>query len=142
MKSFVSGLPTATKFDPVDSSEGSLDPLGVSQIAGEIASGIGSDGVRERQSNLRFLTICCVGWELIAGFPNELKETVGGDLDATLEQCVEWIIVEALTKLSIDNKEFDIQGLPGSTKARSAIERDLHLNADRYLRTPSVFGFF
>ena len=65
MKPFISGLPTATQFDPVDSSEGSLDPLGVSQIAEEIATAIGSDGVRERQSNLRFLTICCVGWEVI-----------------------------------------------------------------------------
>lgn len=142
MKPFISGLATATQFDPVDSSEGSLDPLGVSQIAGEIATAIGSDGVRERQSNLRFLTICCVGWEVIAGFTDESEESVGGDPNATLEQCVEWIVVEALTSLSTQDKEFNLQGLPGSTKALSAIARGLHLNADRYLRTASVFGFF
>ena len=143
MRPFISGLPTATQFDPVDSSEGSLDPLGVSQIAEEIATAIGSDGVRERQSNLRFLTICCVGWEVIDGCNiDDSKETVGGAPNATLEQCVEWIVVEALTSLSMDDQEFDIQGLPGSTKARSAIARGLHLNADRYLRTASVFGFF
>lgn len=131
-------LPTASQFDPAESSEGSLDPLGLYPISEVLASRIGSPGVRERHRNLRFLTICCVGWEVMASVPH-IEEP--GDPSATLEQAFEWLVVEALTSGAGDAGE-SFQGLPGATKARACIEAGVHLNADRYLRMASVFGFY
>ena len=56
--------------------KGSLDPLGTYSISEKLASMIGSAGVRERQSNLRFLTLCCVGWKVIAEMDHS---TIPGD---------------------------------------------------------------
>lgn len=137
MSEFIAALPTASIYDPEEASEGSIDPLGTYPLSEALALRIGSPGVRERQRNLRFLTICCVGWEVIDGVGSQISP---GDPNATLEQCLEWLVVEALAGDSDD--EGKIRGLPGASKAKACLDRGLHLNADRYLRMASVFGFF
>ena len=139
MSEFIAALPTASLYDPEEASEGSIDPLGMYPLSEALALRIGSPGVRERQRNLRFLTICCVGWEVIGGVRAEAEP---GDPNATLEQCLEWLVVEALAGDPDGEDDGKIQGLPGATKAKSCLDRGLHLNADRYLRMASVFGFF
>lgn len=131
-------LPTATLFDAVDSAEGSLDPLGTYLLSEGLASRIGSSGVRERQRNLRFLTLCCIGWEAMASLEPDLKP---GDPSATLEQAFEWLTVEALVAGEGEGGP-GLSSLPGVNKARASRAQGLHLNADRYLSMPSVFGYF
>lgn len=132
-------IPIASLFDPDDPAEGSLDPLGTYLISESMASRIGSPGVRERQRNLRFLTLCCIGWEVIASIEPDLKP---GDPSASLEQAFEWMVLESLVEGENNDEESRLRTLPGIMKARTCIEQKIHLNADRYLRMPSVFGFF
>jgi hypothetical protein len=130
-------LPKASIFDPAEGSEGSLDPLGLAALADALASRLASDGVRERQSNIRFLTFCCVGWSVIAALDPELRP---GDRDATLEQAFEWIVLESLVSAADADGE-DLR-IPGILKASDCLARGLPMNSDRYLRTPGTFGFF
>jgi hypothetical protein len=55
-----STLPFLTSYDPPGTSEGSLDPLGLYQIADQLAS-ILVPAVRERMQRVRFLTAMAVG---------------------------------------------------------------------------------
>lgn len=132
-------FPLATLADPDDPAEGSLDPLGTYIISESIASRIGSPGVRERQRNLRFLTLCCIGWEVIASVDPDIKP---GDESATLEQAFEWMVLEALVEGEKSEGASELRTLPGIRKTRECVEQGLHLNADRYLSMASVFGFF
>ena len=132
-------FPTASLLDAEEQTEGSLDPLGTYNISELLASRIGSPGVRERQRNLRFLTLCCVGWEVLASMDPEIKP---GDQGVTYEQAFEWLTVEALVAGERKDGGAGFGSLPGINKARACIRAQLHLNADRYLRTASVFGFF
>ena len=135
----ISALPYASRHDPEVSSEGSIDPLGTYPVAEQLASRLGSPGVRERQRNLRFLTLCCIGWELMESLPRDIEP---GDPSATLEQCFEWLVVESLAGAADDEDGDSRRGLPGIMKAKRCLEQRIHLNADRYLSMPSVFGFF
>lgn len=127
----------ATQYDNEDKPEGSIDPLGTYAISETLASRISSTGVRERQSNLRFLTICSIGWEIISALEPDLKP---GDPGSTKELAFEWLVVEALVKAQMRDSS-DLR-IPGILKAQNALREKLHLNADRYLNTPGTFGFF
>ncbi len=113
-----------------------MGTYGLSEV---LATRIGSYGVRERQSNLRFLTICCIGWEVISALNPELKS---GDPSSTAEQAFEWIVVEALVHGNNRPDTISQLSIPGIKKAQDAIRLGLHLNADRYLSIPGTFGFF
>lgn len=131
-------LPKTSLFDREEESEGSLDPLGLASLADELASRLASDGVRERQGNIRFLTFCCVGWSVMAAIDPKLQP---GDRDSTLEQAFEWMVLEALVDPTLGSSDGELR-IPGILKAKDCVARGLHLNADRYLRTPGTFGFF
>lgn len=131
-------LPLATTLDLEEPTEGSIDPLGTYAISEALATRIGSYGVRERQSNLRFLTICCIGWEVISDLDPDTKP---GDPSSSAEQAFEWIVVEALVQANKPDAGRTL-AIPGIQKAQDALKQGLHLNADRYLSIPGTFGFF
>ena len=129
-------LPIASAWDPVQSIEGSLDPLGTYSLSESLASMIGSAGVRERQSNLRFLTLCCVGWNAIAEMDHSIPPSNDG---SEPEQCFEWLLLQSIVENASEEDEIRI---PGILKAKNCKKQKLNLSAELYLRNPRTFGFF
>lgn len=128
-------LPLLTEFDPETKSEGSLDPMGTYSLADKFATRL-MPGFRERMRRPRFLTAMAVG----AVICNEYdEEQLAADEISPPYQVYEWHVVQALVKQFRGMPE--IIGLPGSDKAYRALNQNLRLNASRYLKTASVFGF-
>lgn len=127
--------PSLTEFDPVFTSEGSLDPLGLYQIADSMAVKLAS-GVRERQSHPRFLTAIAVGNVVCSEFD---EDAIAVDGVSQPWQVFEWYMVEGLVRNAKDNRE--LLGLPGRDKTAQAIKDRVPLSVKRYLKTPGTFGF-
>lgn len=128
-------VPLLSEYDPVDSSEGSLDPLGLYSIADYLAN-ILVPGVRERQDHPRFLTAIAVSSFVCANFDEDVIAKDGVSLPW---QVFEWYLVEGLVRTAESSKE--IRGLPGRDKVSMALRDGVPLSAKRYLKSPRVFGF-
>lgn len=129
-------VPFLTQYDPELSSDGSLDPLGLFPIADRLAMKL-APGVRERMSHPRFLTAMAVGAVICSDFDDD---TIAKDMVSEPWQIYEWYVVQALIKTFFNNRA-ELHGLPGSDKATQAYLKGIPLNASRYLKTASVFGF-
>ena len=127
-------MPLLSAADPKESAEGSIDPLGMYAIADAMAVKL-VPGVRERQQHPRFLTHLAVSLALTA----EFEDRPIGDEFTEPWQVFEWYVVEGLVRRTTDKSK--LRGLPGQEKATKAIQDKVPLNASRYLKTPSVFGF-
>jgi len=128
-------MPMLTEADPKVSAEGSIDPLGMYAIADALAVRM-IPGVRERQTHPRFLTAIAVSLSLGSEFD---EEVVAADGVSEPWQVFEWYFVEGLVRTTSDRKL--LSGLPGQDKALSAIKDRVPLSENRYLKTPTVFGF-
>ena len=126
-------LPFLTTYDPRGISEGNLDPLGLYQIADQLASQL-VPGVRERMQRIRFLTAMVVG-----SFVTESLEGDPRRPDVSPYLVWEWLIVEALIRDTQNG--LSIFGVPGTRVTRTALARHGYLDARSYLKTPRVFGF-
>ena len=126
-------LPFLTTYDPPGTSEGNLDPLGLYQIADQLASQL-VPGVRERMQRIRFLTAMVVG-----SFVTEILEEDPRRPDVSPYLVWEWLIVEALIRDTRNG--LSIWGVPGTRVTRTALARHGYLDARSYLKTPRVFGF-
>jgi hypothetical protein len=129
----LTGLPFLTAYDPPGVSEGTLDPLGLYQIADQLAVKL-VPAVRERMQRVRFLTAMAVGAIVAEGI----------DSDPTVrdaEPCLawEWLVVEATVRSPRENGE--LWGMPGTLVTRRALDQRGYLDARSYLKTPRVFGF-
>lgn len=126
-------FPFLTTYDPAGTSEGALDPLGLYQIADQLAVQL-VPGVRERMQRIRFLTAMAVG----ALVTEDLLDN--NDVrDASPYLVWEWLVVEALMRTKAD--EPGVWGVPGSLVARRAINQHGYLDARSYLKTPRIFGY-
>jgi len=126
-------LPFLTAYDPPGTSEGSLDPLGLYQIADQLAVLL-VPAVRERMQRIRFLTAMAVG----------VLVTEELDDDPTLRDASpylvwEWLVVEAMIRQMRDDP--DLWGVPGTLVAKHALDAHGYLDARSYLKTPRIFGF-
>ena len=131
-------LPFLSQFDPPEKAEGTLDPLGLYSIADALAVRL-APGVRERQSNPRFLTLALVGMVACGEELTELAESK--QLSTWL--VYEWLVVEALVRSVLINgtEKTLLRGVPGREKVLSALEHGEPVCKSTYLKTPSVFGF-
>ena len=127
--------PLLSEEDPVASSEGSLDPLGLYQIADSLAVRL-VPGVRQRQQHPRFLTASAVSLAVCSQFD---EDTFAKDGVSEPWQVFEWYLVEGLVR-AVKEKE-KLPGLPGRDKVTRTINDQVPLSAKRYLKTPTVFGF-
>ncbi len=127
--------PLLTEADPDISSEGSGAPLGLYPIADSLATRL-VPGVRERQSHPRFLTAIAVSLAVCSEFD---EERIAADKISEPWQVFEWYMVEGLVRRISDGNR--LRGLPGRDKADQAIRDKVPLSANRYLKTPSVYGF-
>ncbi|MBS0392411.1 MAG: hypothetical protein JSR23_14900 [Proteobacteria bacterium] len=127
-------LPFLSQFDPPQSTEGGLDPLGLYAIADALAVKL-APGVRERQSTPRFLMLSLVGMVVCDGELAELGQSK--NLPAWL--VYEWMIVESLVR---NLKGSDaLRGLPGREKVQASLNAGERVRPQTYLKTPTVFGF-
>jgi hypothetical protein len=126
-------FPFMTEYDPPGTSEGTLDPLGLYQIADQLAVQL-VPAVRERMQRIRFLTAMAVG----ALVTEDLEDNPEWR-DASPYLVWEWLVVEAIIRSMGD--DLSIWGVPGTLVARNALEQHGYLDASSYLKTPRIFGF-
>ena len=129
-------FPFLTSADPVASSEGTLDPLGLYQVSDQLASKL-VPAVRERMIRIRFLTAMAVG-----SFVTEGLESSPSESNSSPYLAWEWHVVESIVRCREEvGGEDTIRGIPGTVVARRAIGQHGYLDARSYLATPRVFGF-
>jgi hypothetical protein len=126
-------LPFLTAYDPPATSEGTLDPMGLYQIADQLATRL-VPSVRERMQRVRFLTAIAVGSLVTEGLDADRARP-----DAAPFLVWEWLIVEALVRTMGHHPE--IWGVPGTMVARRAVSQYDYLDHRGYLKTPRIFGF-
>ncbi|OYD71385.1 hypothetical protein [Rhodococcus sp. OK302] len=126
-------LPRLSPYDPGASGEGSLDPMGLAPIAERMAELL-VPGLRARMSLPRFVTLTAVGAVAV----QSLVDEIGSDGSTTADLAYEWLVVSALVQ---SKDPTAVRSLPGSRKARRALNIGEGLNAQTYLRGPRVFGF-
>ena len=124
-----------TQLDALANGGGSLDPMGLYAIADRMATTL-VPGVRERMSNLRYLTASAYGAEVCREMSDEPM------LQARLEpyMALEFHLVSGWIYQFRDHEE-EIAGLPGIQKSQECYQGDRRLTPGRYLKTASVFGF-
>ena len=127
-------FPFLSAYDPPGSSEGTLDPLGLYQIADQLAVQL-VPAVRERMQRIRFLSAMAVGAVVTQEIEDDPRHR-----DASPHLVWEWLVVEALVRTMGDNP--DVWGVPGTLVTRRALHHHQYLDARSYLKTPRIFGFF
>src|SRR6476661_7408200 len=121
-------LPFLTSYDPPGTTEGTIDPLGLYQIADQLAVQL-VPAVRERMQRVRFLTAMAVGSLVTEGLNNDITQR-----DTSPYLVWEWFVIQAIVRrLSRDN---DLAGVAGRLMARRAVSRYGYLDARSYLKTP------
>lgn len=126
-------FPFLSTYDPPGTSEGTLDPLGLYQIADQLAVHL-VPAVRERMQRIRFLTAMAVGSILTEDLEENPRHR-----DSSPFLAWEWLIVEAISRTMEDDPS--VRGVPGTQVASRAIGQSGYLDARSYLKTPRVFGF-
>src|SRR6266478_1528067 len=99
-------FPFLTSYDPPGTSEGTLDPLGLYQIADQLAIQL-VPAVRERMQRIRFLTAMAVGALVTEGMEDDPQRR-----DASPYLVWEWLIVEALIRSK--GEDPSVWGVPGT----------------------------
>ncbi len=146
-------VPRMSERDDALGTEGAIDPLGLAAIADRLGTKL-VPGVRERQLHPRFLTVLAVSLAVCEEFE---ADTVAKDGISEPWQVFEWYFVEGLVRTSraANPSESEARrtsrpaveelpatrGVPGSLKARRALDEGVPLSARRYLKTPTIFGF-
>lgn len=150
----ISMVPRLSERDDAPGTEGAIDPLGLAAIADRLGTRL-VPGVRERQLHPRFLTAMAVSLAVSEAFD---PGTVASDGVSEPWQVFEWYFVEGLVRTSrsadatgsgarttasaTTTEELPAtRGVPGSLKARQAVDEGVPLSARRYLKTPTIFGF-
>jgi len=126
-------FPFLTSYDPPGTSEGTLDPLGLYQIADQLAMQL-VPAVRERMQRIRFLTAMAVGAIVTEGLEDD-----PGQRDASPYLVWEWLVVESIIRSMGDDSS--MWGVPGTLVTRRALSQHGYLDARSYLKTPRIFGF-
>ena len=125
-------FPFLTAYDPPGSGEGTLDPLGLYQLADRLAIEL-VPVVRERMQRIRFLTAMTVG-SMVLGIDDDQRLR-----DASPYLVWEWLVIEALVRTMPEDPS--IWGAPGTLVAKRALKMHGYLDARSYLKTPRIFGF-
>ena len=130
-------FPVLSVYDPAADSEGTLDPMGLYQIADQLATRL-VPGVRERMQRIRFLTVISVGAVVAEDIPMDPEKS-----DVPPFLVWEWLVVEALIRHAENSTVDDssLWGVPGTLVARRAIDSPGYLDARGYLKSPRIFGF-
>jgi hypothetical protein len=127
-----SAFPFLSEYDPPGTSEGTIDPLGLYQIADQLAVQL-VPAVRERMQRIRFLTMMSVGALVTEGLEDDPTHR-----DASPYLVWEWLVIEALVRQATDERH--IAGVAGRNMAKVALRQHGYLDARSYLKTPRILG--
>jgi hypothetical protein len=133
MSVVTASFPFMTSYEPLGAGEGTLDPLGLYQIADQLAMQL-VPAVRERMQRIRFLTAMAVGALVTEGMDDDPTQR-----DASPFLVWEWLVAEALIRESANASSS--WGIAGSSMARRAVSQYGYIDARSYLKTPRIFGF-
>src|SRR5262249_3140146 len=109
----MSAIPFLSAYDPLGSSEGTLDPLGLYQIADQLATRL-VPAVRERMQRARFLTAMSLGALVTEGL-----EVDPGQPETEPFLIWEWLVVEAIIRTF--GNDAALWGVPGTLVTRRAL---------------------
>jgi len=131
------GLPFLTAYDPPGTSEGTIDPLGLYQIADQLATRL-VPAVRERMLRVRFLTAMAIGSLVTEGLEGDPKQA-----ESQPYQVWEWLVVEAIVRTFRDDDDewSKLWGVPGTLVTQRALKEHGYLDRRSYLKIPRIFGF-
>lgn len=121
-------IPFVTLPDPKVKAEGSIDPLGVGNMADRLADMM-LPGITARMYRPRYLTAMAVSTLVTEGLersPKGLRPDIA----------FEWGLVLAMAGL--DDAP---SGVPGMRKAQQTLREGAPMSSRHYLKTPTVFGF-
>jgi len=118
------------------SGEGTLDPLGLAQVADRLADLL-LPGIRARMRRVRFMTASAVG----ALASEELADLMPVDGVSSPSISFEWLVLEAFGRKPGQGAPLEASGVPGSAKVRAVLAQGNRLASKNYLRAPGVFGF-
>lgn len=127
-------MPYRTLADPETQGEGSIDPLGLATLADRLADWI-VPGMTARMWRPRFLTAIAATSLIVEPF----AEALASDNITPPWLVIEWHYVEAFA--AVREGEDGLRRVPGIDKGRRALRDGVPMSADRYLKTPKVFGF-
>lgn len=126
-------FPSFTRHDPKLAGEGNLDPLGLGQIADQLAVEL-VPGIRERMSRPRFLTAMTVGSIVLEDLEHDPAKSGVAPFFVW-----EWLVLESFVRC--EARHPDLKSVPGIQMTRSAMREHGYLDAASYLKTPRIFGF-
>ncbi|WP_164104206.1 hypothetical protein [Candidatus Laterigemmans baculatus] len=129
----MNAVPFLTSYDPPGTSEGTLDPLGLYQIADQLAVRL-VPAVRERMQRVRFLTTMALGALVVEGLESDPEQP-----EVSPFLVWEWLTVESIVRSRGDGGI--PLGVPGTLVAGRALADHAYLDARSYLKTPRIFGF-
>jgi hypothetical protein len=127
--------PILSAFDPITSSEGSVNPLGLASVYERLADRV-LPGLTVRMGRPRFLTALAVGAFICKDYA---RDEVAADGVTPPYLAFEWWIVEGFVRA----REALAEGnrIPGLQKISTAVRNNRPVSAAAYLKTASVFGF-
>ncbi|MGE0466425.1 MAG: hypothetical protein AB7P44_08295 [Steroidobacteraceae bacterium] len=125
--------PFLTAYDPIGSTEGTLDPVGVFQIVDQLGTLL-VPAVRERMQRVRFLTAMAVGVVVAEGLADDPSRR-----DSAPFLVWEWLVIESFLRTLERDENF--WGVHGSDVVQQAVDQYEYVDARSYLKTPRIFGF-
>ncbi|QNA44291.1 hypothetical protein [Lacibacter sediminis] len=130
-------LPSLSAYQTLENSQGTLDPLGLYTIADRLAMRLAPD-LRERMKHPRYLTSIAVGAVACSCFS---EEELAVDEVSPPWQVYEWYVISGLVRRFDKTDPNQLLGMPGREKTTRSMRDGIPLSANRYLKTPTVFGF-
>ena len=127
--------PQLSLSDPLTELEGSRDPLGLANLATQLADRI-LPGMTARMWRPRFLTAMSVA----AIVTEKFRDHSAADGTTPANLVFEWFALEAFARADTQN-DGSLRNIPGIDKARTARIEGAFLSPARYLKTPTVLGF-
>lgn len=128
------GPPLLSAYDPVESLEGTIDPLRTQALFEKLAESI-LPFVTARMKRPRFVTAIAVGAVVRRNLP---AESADGRVPAWI--AFEWLVIGALVRSGLHDEGGSTR-IPGLLKVRSALRGGHGVGAATYLKTPKIFGF-
>lgn len=139
MSAAFSYLPQLSVFDPRDSAEGTIDPLGLAQLSGRIADEL-VPGFTERVHRPRFFTALALGARVLSR-PRYEGGTYGDHEDGPAYLAWERLVVEAFARKG-QRQDAGLRGVPGIQKARAAASQGARLSSQLHLKNAAAVGWW
>ncbi len=124
--------PVISLADPLQESEGSVDPLSLQRTYERLADRV-LPAVTVRMGRIRFVTAMCLGALVCQEYDDD---AVASDGVTPPWLVFEWFVIEAFAREQVKGER-----VPGMLKVQSCLNSQRPVSAAAYLKTPKVFGF-